>query len=65
MEKTEQRKAFEALLAEILPRLNAIDEATPWTPSEPSWWLAMSRLRNEVYRAQNTCSAAGPTTTPA
>jgi hypothetical protein len=52
----EQRRRFEALLLSALAGINEIDAATVadprWPNDAPDWWTAMSRLRDECYRAK-------------
>lgn len=42
---------FNALCAEMLARIDAIDKATPWQETEPRWWLAMMNVQRAVINA--------------
>lgn len=42
---TPQQK-WEALRQEIIARVDAIDNETPWAECEPDWWLDMMDVRD-------------------
>lgn len=39
-------EAMEAFKAQI----DEIDSETPWSASEPGWWLSMQNIRGDVFR---------------
>lgn len=43
---------WEELRAEMLRRIDEIDEATPWQSVEPDWWLHMSRVQLAILRSE-------------
>ena len=40
--------AWEQLKREIIDRIKAIDESTPWSNTEPQWWLEMMSIQKQL-----------------
>ena len=48
MTQDECRKEFLELCAEIIVRIDKIDDQTPYSEVEPKWWLAMDDIRRKA-----------------
>ena len=48
-QKTPSQK-WEELRKEIISRIAAIDSETPWSESEPKWWLHMQNVNNAASK---------------
>lgn len=35
-----------------LEEINNIDKATPWSNTEPSWWLEMMEVKRQLLKAK-------------
>jgi len=46
--QSECRERWLALKAEFLAEVNKIDNDTPWSNSEPGWWLEMMTAAKAV-----------------
>jgi hypothetical protein len=45
---SEAREQWIALKAEMLKRMDAINDATEWQSVEPAWWLEMRRTADRL-----------------
>jgi hypothetical protein len=45
--------AWETLRQEFIDRVKAIDAATPWSNTEPRWWLEMMDMQTRMIQQQN------------
>ena len=49
--QSEARNEFLKECAAFVEKINVIDKQTPWSDSEPSWWLDMMAMRDAALTA--------------
>ena len=61
----EAKRRFIELCKEFNTRSKEIDSITPWSESEPQWWLDMMEIRRRTQRALDAayCECPGDTRT--
>lgn len=45
----ECRMEWEISRQEFLDKINQIDNETPFSDTEPKWWLGMAEVRRQIY----------------
>lgn len=48
------KEKFTTAADEFMAILDSIDADTMWTDDPPEWWLALDRIRLEIYRYRRT-----------
>jgi hypothetical protein len=49
MTQSECKEEFIKLLNHFMARIDEIDKATPWSVSEPDWWMEMMDYKTKAY----------------
>lgn len=49
MTQDECKQQYKELLEQTAKRIKEIDNKTPWTSNEPSWWMDMSDFEVIIY----------------
>ena len=52
----ELKQRWEVARANLLREISAIDAATPWSSTEPSWWLNMMEAQTYLIRSRQESS---------
>ena len=51
-EQNKRKVEFLNLLEDFIKKSEIIDKETPWSVSEPSWWLKMTDIQKDCIEAR-------------
>jgi len=51
--QNECKEKWLELRQRILDEIKALDKETPWSESEPKWWLEMRQVQKEIIKTSD------------
>jgi len=51
--QAKMHQKWKKLSQEMIDKINALDKDTPWSETEPKWWIEMSNVRRALFTSEN------------